>query len=95
MNNEKIIQIPRGNIKPTNNSSNYIIDTGMVSIKRLHDVRGAKMIEITCTEREKEHIINSLMDYFTCLFGCKNCEYESCRMCLNHRIIWNIIYKEK
>ena len=49
------------------------------------------MIEIKCTQEEKENIIDELADLDAeCIFGSRPCESCNCRDCLDERIKWTI-----
>jgi hypothetical protein len=49
------------------------------------------MIEIKCTQQEKENIIDELADLDAkCIFDIGFCRHENCRDCLDERIKWTI-----
>lgn len=50
------------------------------------------MIEIKCTQEEKENFIDALSDFeVDCVFVRKKCQrYDGCRDCLDERIKWTI-----
>ena len=49
------------------------------------------MIEIKCTQQEKEKIIDALAYHNTkCIFEIGTCECDNCRKCLDKRIEWTI-----
>ena len=49
------------------------------------------MIEIKCTQEEKENLIDELANPIAeCIFEFGTCESNSCRDCLGKRIKWTI-----
>ena len=49
------------------------------------------MIEIKCTQQEKENIIDELASLTAiCIFEIGTCECNNCRDCLDERIKWTI-----